>query len=542
LSLACLADINLLVMTNLTVPISARNLREAAGQLQQAKADGAEAVELRMDYIDALNVELAKKLVSEAKETDLPTIIACRDKTEGGANDYPLQLRLDVLKNAIAANVDFVDFEYGNFQVEKNRDTFFLALSKSKTRLILSRHNFEGKLDNLDKIYNDIKKVFQAAIPKIVYTANHINDCFEAFDLLRTKGGDLIALCMGEAGLFSRIIAKKLGGLVSYASLNEKSETAAGQITIEQMKKLYRWDNINSDTALYGIIGSLVAHSLSPLIHNKCFEEIGANKLYLPLLVDGGEKEFDEFMENCLERPWLDFKGFSITIPHKENALKFVREKGGFVEPLAEKIGAANTIIVERTALSVERRIRAYNTDYAGALDAITVGMGIRREDLRDMSVAVIGAGGVARAIVAGLSNYGAKIKIYNRTVKRAETLAKEFNCDWAGLDDLKNLDAELLINSTSIGMEPKINETPILKKLLKPASLKLRRSGKDMVVFDTVYNPAETLLLKQAKEVGAKTISGLDMFINQAAEQFKIFTDRSIEHKIMRQIISDFL
>ncbi len=519
-------------MTNLTVPISARNFQEAAGQLQQARAVGAGAVELRADYIDALNVELAEKLISEAKETDLPTIVTCRDKKEGGANDYPIQLRLDVLKNAIAAGVDIVDFEYGNFLVKKIQDTFFSALSKSKTRLILSRHNFEGKLDNLDKIYNDIKKVFGAAIPKIVYTANHINDCFEAFDLLHSKKSDLIAFCMGEAGLFSRIIAKKLGGLVSYASLDEKSATAAGQITIEQMKKLYRWDNINSDTELYGIIGSPVAHSLSPLIHNRCFEKIGANKLYLPLLVDGGSEQFKKFMENCLSRPYLDFRGFSITIPHKENALKFVREKGGFVEPLAERIGAANTIIVERKALSVERRVRAYNTDYAGALDAITAGMGIRREDLKDMAVAVIGAGGVARAIVAGLSDCGAKIKIYNRTVKRAETLAKEFGCDFAGLDELKNLDAKLLINSTSIGMHPNVDETPIPKKLLK----------KGTSVFDTIYNPAETLLLKQAKEVGAKTISGLDMFIFQAAEQFKLFTDRSIEHKIVRQIISDFL
>jgi 3-dehydroquinate dehydratase/shikimate dehydrogenase len=534
-------------MTNLTVPISARNFQEAAGQLQQAKAVGAGAVELRMDYIDALNVELAKKLISEAKETGLPTIVTCRDKKEGGANDYPLQLRLDVLKNAIAAGVDFVDFEYGNFQVKKNRDTFFSALSKSKTRLILSKHNFEGKLDNLDKIYNDIKKVFQAAIPKIVYIANHINDCFEAFDLLHSKKGDLIAFCMGEAGLFSRIITKKLGGLVSYASLAEKSATAAGQITIEQMKKLYRWDNINSDTELYGIIGSPVAHSLSPLIHNRCFEKIGANKLYLPLLIDGGEKEFDEFVENCLSRPYLDFRGFSITIPHKENALKFVREKGGFVEPLAERIGAVNTIIIERSkvtshktqvifdesrATSGEPRVAAYNTDYAGALDAITAGMGITRAGLKDMAVAVIGAGGVARAIVAGLRDCGAKIKIYNRTVKRAETLAKEFGCEFAGLEELHNLNAKLVINCTNIGMYPDIHSTPLPKELI----------NKEMVVFDTIYNPAETLLLKQAKEVGAKTITGLDMFISQAAEQFKLFTDRSIEHKIMRQIISDFL
>jgi 3-dehydroquinate dehydratase/shikimate dehydrogenase len=538
-------------MTNLTVPISACDFPQAAGQLKEAKAAGAEAVELRTDYIEALNVEQAEKIVSEAQKTHLPIIVTCRDKKEGGAIDYPIQLRLDVLKNAIAANVDFVDFEYENFRVKKNQDAILSALSKSKTRLILSKHNFAGKLDNLDKLYKDIKKAFPSAIPKLVYTVNHTNDCFEAFDLLHTyppPGGpgrnskeDSIVLCMGEAGLISRIIAKKLGGLITYASLNEKSATAAGQITLEQMKKLYRWDKIDADTELYGIIGSPVAHSLSPLIHNSSFEKMGLNKLYLPLLVDGGSKEFNQFMENILKRDWLNFKGFSITIPHKENALKFVKDKGGFVEPLADKIGAANTILIDESRVtSDERRLSAYNTDYAGALDAITTGMGITRTGLKGMPVAVIGAGGVARAIVAGLRDCEAKIAIYNRTVKRAEALAKEFDCDFAGLEELKDLNAKLVINCTSIGMHPKINETPIAKGILQKAQ---RHKGTEgIVVFDTVYNPVETLLLKQAKEIGAKTISGLDMFIFQAAEQFKLFTGKDANPDLMRKIISDFL
>jgi 3-dehydroquinate dehydratase / shikimate dehydrogenase len=543
-------------MTYLTVPISASDLQQAAGQLLDAKAAGAEAIELRTDYLVDLNIASTKKLVCQALKTALPVIVTCRDKQEGGATDYPVNLRIDVLTAAIKAGADFIDFEYENFQVKKNQDIILSALSKSKTKLILSEHNFKGRFGNIRELYGDILKSNPQAIPKLVYTANHINDCFEAYDLLHSKKGDVIVLCMGEAGLSSRIIAKKSGGLVSYASLNEKSATAAGQITIEQMKNLYRWDKINSATALYGIIGSPVAHSLSPLIHNKCFEKIGANKLYLPLLVEGSEKEFDEFMENCLSRPYLDFRGFSITIPHKENALKFVRQNGGFVEPLTGKIGAANTIIIERQIFTTEgtenaekkesedkkRKIAAYNTDYAGALDAITAGMGIKRDDLKGLPVAVIGAGGVARAIVAGLSDCGAKIKIYNRTVKRAKRLAKEFGCDFAGLEELPNLNAKLVINCTSVGMHPKINETPIPKKLLESASLKLRRSGKDMAVFDTVYNPAETLLLKQAKKVGAKTISGLDMFIFQAAEQFKLFTGKNADITLMRKTIIDYL
>jgi 3-dehydroquinate dehydratase/shikimate dehydrogenase len=512
--------INLTNMTKLTVPISAGNLEEATGQLTEAKIASAEAVELRLDYIKSLNVELAGKIIAEAKKTALPIFVTCRDKNEGGAIDYPIFLRLDCLKCAIKVGADYIDFELENFKVKENQDVILSAISKSKTKLIVSKHNFEGKFETIESIYDEIKKIYSSAIPKIVYTAKHINDCFEAFDLLHSKKDDAIVLCMGEAGVISRVIAKKLGGLVSFASLSEKSATAAGQITIEQMKKLYRWDEIDSKTELYGIIGSPVGHSLSPLIHNGCFEKIEANKVYLPLLVEGGQEEFNKFMENCLARPWLDFRGFSVTIPHKENALNFVKEKGDFVEPLAERIGAVNTIIIDRGAASGERLVKAYNTDYAGALDAITAGMGIKRENLKGMPVAVVGAGGVARALVAGLADCAAKVKIYNRTVDRARKLAEEFNCDSAPLSDLPKLDAKLLINGTSVGMSPNI----------QPISYQDRFLKHDLTVFDTIYNPVETPLLKKAKEMGAKTISGLDMFVSQAAEQFRLFTGQKAD------------
>lgn len=179
-----------------------------------------------------------------------------------------------------------------------------------------------------------------------------------------------------------------------------------------------------------------------------------------------------------------------------------------------------------------EPRINAYNTDYAGALDAVTSTLKIARADLKDLPVAVIGAGGVARAIVAGLRDVGAKIKIYNRTVRKAEGLAAEFDCSFAGLDDLPNLDAKLVINCTSIGMHPNIDKTPLPKECIK----------KGMTVFDTVYNPAETLLLKQARQVGCKTIDGLSMFISQAIVQFKFFTGQTANAKLVRKAISNCL
>ena len=518
-------------MTYLAVPIAAQNLGQARQQIKAAQAAGAEMLELRTDYLENLSVDSVKSLIADVKSSDdkqLPVIVTCRDKRQGGAMTYPRQLRIDVLSSAIKAGAEFIDFEYENFLSVENQEKIRLALSQSsKGRLILSTHNFKTRFADVKRLYRNILSAYPVAIPKLVYTANHINDCFDAFDLLHQTSGERIVFCMGQAGLISRIIAKKLNSFVTFASVDAESATARGQLTIEQLKMPYRYDYINSDTELFGVIAEPVGHSLSPDIHNACFAEKRMNKLYLPLLVKGGQRGFDLFLRNVILRKWLNFGGFSITIPHKQNALNYVRANQGFVEPLAEKIGAVNTLVI-----TADSKLKAYNTDYAAALDAITSTLNITRADLDGLPVAVIGAGGVARAIVAGLSNAGAKIKIYNRTVRRAEKLAAEFDCEFAGLDDLPNVEAELLINCTSIGMSPIIDQTPLPKECLK----------KDMAVFDTVYNPAETLLLKQAKETKAKTIDGLSMFVNQALAQSKLFTGTDANPKLMRKTVVDCL
>jgi len=492
-----------------------------------ATASGAEMLELRTDYLENLSVELVKKLIAQAKSAagpPLPIIVTCRDTRQGGIKPYPNQLRIDVLTAALEAGADFIDIEFENFLSTKNQQRLKPALAQnSKATLIISAHNFETNFDDITKLYRQIRTVYPPAIPKLVYTANHINDCFEAFDLLHRTNGERIVFCMGRAGLISRVITKKLGGFLTYASIDEQSATAPGQLTLKQFKDLYRCDDITSETELFGVIGSPVAHSLSPAIHNACFCDIGADKLYLPLLIDEQRRGFDGFMANILARNWLDFKGFSVTLPHKQNALDYASSAGGTVEPLAEKIGAVNTLLVE-----ADGKLKASNTDYAGALDAITAAMAVSRAELKNKSVAVIGAGGVARAIVAGLTDAGAKVRIYNRTVKRAENLAGEFNCDFASLADLSDVKAELLINCTSIGMHPNTGAMPLPRECIKS----------DMVVFDTVYNPVETLLLKEARKAGAKAIDGLSMFINQALAQFKLFTGTEAEPELMRRII----
>ena len=514
-------------MAYLAVPISATNADQASERMAAAVAAGAQMVELRADYIENLDANVVKKLVSSAKNQfsmPVPIIVTCRDKRQGGAIDYPLKLRMDVLAGAVEAGADFIDCEYENFLAIENQEILRRVLSRSpKCRLILSAHNFAGRFEDIIALHRRILTVCPSAIPKLVYTANHINDCFEAFDLLHSTSGERIVFCMGESGVISRILAGKLGSFLTFASIDDESATAPGQLTIRKFKDLYRSDSVNTETHLFGVIADPVAHSLSPAIHNACFADAKMNSLYLPLLVKGGSAGFDSFMRNIIRRKWLEFKGLSVTIPHKENALKFVKASGGRVEPLAEKIGAANTLLI-----TDQGGLRAYNTDYGSALEAITAGMVISKAGLCDLAVAVVGAGGVARAIVAALSDAGAKIIIYNRTIEKAQRLAAEFGCDWAGPDELPSLDAKLVINCTSIGMHPNTDESPLPADCLKS----------DMTVFDSVYNPAETLLLKNAKKAGAKTISGLTMFVNQAAAQFKLFAEEEPNLEIVRKVV----
>jgi len=189
-------------------------------------------------------------------------------------------------------------------------------------------------------------------------------------------------------------------------------------------------------------------------------------------------------------------------------------------------IGAINTVTVTEAG-----SLRGDNTDYAAAIDALCQKMVIDRADLADRSVAVLGAGGVSRAIVAGLTHYRAAVTIYNRTVQRGENLAREFGCASAGLDDLGEMRAEIVINCTPIGMSPDIEASP-LREI--PAPVK--------VVFDTIYNPAETRLLAAARAKGCLCVSGLEMFVNQALAQFRIWTGMDGPRDIMRCVVVDRL
>ena len=509
-------------MTYLAVPIAGKDLKSCKEQIAAACEAGAEMLELRTDYIEAIDINKLKELIAAAKQTGLPIIVTCRDTAQGGQNNLPALLRRQILAEAVKLGADLIDCEFVNFLKEDFGQTIKKALAENKkTKLILSEHNFKEPIENLYEIYEEIYSVFPQAIAKTAYQAKHINDCFNAFDILWEYGDKAIAICMGRFGIISRIIAKKLNAFLTFASIAEDQATAEGQLTIEKMKNLYRYDSINSDTELFGVIADPVEHSISPAVLNACFAAEKMNKVYLPLLVTGGQAGFDEFLDSITARAWLNFRGFSVTIPHKVSALEYAQKKGEYIEPVAIQIGAVNTLVI-----GVNERITGFNTDYAGAMDALTGAMGIQRKQLHNKTAAVLGAGGAARAIVAGLVDAGAKVTIYNRTISRAQELAKEFECHSARLGKIAETDAKIIINCTSVGMHPKIDESPVPKGCIKPM----------MTVFDTVYNPLETLLLKQAKQVGARTVSGSEMFIGQAAEQFKLFTHKDCPMDILRK------
>ena len=519
-------DICSVMKTYLAVPISAETAGQVVDQVSDAVASGAELVELRTDYIEDLTGAMVRKLIEHIKGEygkTFPIIVTCRDIAQGGAINYPIKMRIEILVGALEAGADFVDFEYENFLVADNQEKIKVALADSiKGRLILSHHDFDEPFKNIAGLYRKVLTFYPPAIPKLIYTAEHINDCFEGLDLLYNASEQCVVFAMGQAGMISRVLAKKYSSLVTFASLGEEEATAPGQITVDEFKNIYRYDAIDCNTELYGIIADPVGHSMSPAIHNAGFADVGFNKLYLPLLIEGRYDEFETFMDNVLRRSWLGFKGFSVTIPHKENALEYIKAKGGEIEPLAEKIGAVNTIII-----GADGKLFGYNTDYAGAIEAIANKVG-SREKLAGMNVAVIGAGGVSRAIVAGLVDAGAKVKIYNRTTRKAKKLAKMFGCEYAGLNKVGGIDAELLVNCTSVGMSPESDNSPV----------PIEVHSKGMVVFDTVYNPLETLLLTHARACGADTIDGLEMFVNQAMMQFELFTGAKGNRQFMRETV----
>lgn len=264
---------------------------------------------------------------------------------------------------------------------------------------------------------------------------------------------------------------------------------------------------------IYTIIGDPVEHSLSPVIHNAGYKALGIEDLYEFTAEKVKTEDLEDFIQKMREGK---IAGASCTIPHKENIIPYLDE----LSETARSIGAVNTMIGNDGVL------RGDNTDWIGAVEPL-----VKIRDLQGLNVAVIGAGGAGRAFVYGLVNAGCKVTIYNRTLEKAKTLAVHLGCEFRSLDDQDGIkNSDIICNSTSIGMDS--DETPIDKSILH----------KGQIVFDAVYSPLKTRLLKEAEEVGAQTIPGTEMLLNQALAQFKLFTGRGAPEEAMRQALAEAL
>ncbi|MCI0363336.1 MAG: type I 3-dehydroquinate dehydratase [Phycisphaerales bacterium] len=544
-------------MSLIAVSIAVHGADEVDSAIERAAAavrGGAKLVEWRIDGLaeedDALAA--ASQLV---RRSPAPCIVTCRPVWEGGEYTGDEQKRMSLLEGLCAGDdrPRYVDVELAAYQRSMNmRQKVQLAVKHPAqprdldTSLILSSHDFQGRPADLIRRVEAMTNEPACAVVKIAWTARSLRDNLEAFDLLAERRKPMIALCMGPFGLMSRVLAPKFGGLLTFATDHPTEVTAPGQPTIEDLRGLYRFDRISPSTRVYGVIGWPVEHSKSPAIHNAGFEAVGHDGAYLPMPVPGGPTEYEHFKATVgamIDHPRLNLRGASVTIPHKENLLRFVRERGGRIDPLVERIGAANTLVVGSAGA-----LECLNTDSAAAVASLLHGMSIDNKQLPGKRIAVIGAGGVARAVVAGLSDLGATVVVFNRTAERAERLAADFNQRWTSIgapakvvvgksDSLACGCFDVFINCTSIGMAggPAPDESPL------PDDVPL---DDRVTVFDTVYAPAGRVggrspLIQEAAARGAKVITGVDMFIRQAAMQFEKWTGKPAPMEILRQSLN---
>lgn len=467
---------------------------------------GAELVELRLDWLGRLP-DLGRLLT----DRPCPVVITCRRRMDQGRWRGTEDQRRTILRSAIVDGADYVDLE----------DDIAGEIPRyGDTKRIISHHNFKETPPDLEDIYENMCKR-DPDIIKLVTMANAPEDNIRLLRLVKKSKIPMIGFCMGELGLTSRILTGKYGAPFTYAGYSSERSLAPGQPSFEEMKHVYHYDEIDADTEVYGVLGDPIAHSLSPLIHNTALRSLGLNKVYLPFRVHPSV-----FIRTLKKFRRLKVRGYSVTVPHKVAAIDVVDA----CEKAVEEIGAANTLYRN------DGKWIAANTDYDAALTTMCLGLDPTYDPnvtpaaklLKGRRALVLGAGGVARAVVSGLCNNGADVIITNRTHKKAIELAAEVGCREVQWENRGTGFFDILINCTSVGMHPDLDSTPFQQNWL--------RDG--MLVFDTVYTPEQTLLIKQAREHNCRTVSGLEMFIRQAAEQFERFYNAKPPLELMRDTL----
>jgi 3-dehydroquinate dehydratase/shikimate dehydrogenase len=461
-------------------------------------SDGIGLVELRLDYIQR-SVSLPRLLQNKP----CPVIVTCRRESDGGRWKHSEQDRITLLRTAIAEQVEYVDLEA---DIADHIPRF------GPTKRIISMHDFVRTPEDLESVRNKLAS-YDADIVKIATMANTPHDNIRMLHLVQTSDIPVVGICMGEMGIPTRVLGPQYGAPFTFSTYSQERSLAPGQLSYKVMQNIYAVDDINEETEVYGVIGDPIGHTLSPVLHNSCFRHLNLNKVYLPFRVPA--EDLDAFMADCRA---LNVKGLSVTIPHKEQVLEYCTKIDGAVKG----IGAANTILCH------DKEILGLNTDYRAAMACLDERLGTaeRKTPLAGHTALVLGAGGAARALAFGLRRRGADVAIAGRTPQRAERLAEELHCRTIPWEHRHKIQAEVIVNATPVGMHPNVDETPYDAHYLKPSTL----------VFDTVYNPEHTLLLKEARHRSCKTISGVEMFVGQAALQFQRFTGQEPPIEVMQE------
>ena len=545
--------------TLLCVPVTVHDVPGALARGARAAELGADLIEWRIDELFSGEDEQVEQIVALVAESPVPCIVTCRPVWEGGAYDGDEDARIALFERLGAADRPprYIDVELAAYTRSANlRMKVDLAVDhpgqqrELATELILSMHDFTGRPADLARRLLSMRDQPAAKILKVALRARTVRDNLELLDILAQRDRPTIALGMGEAGLLSRVLAPKFGGFLTFAALNEQERSAPGQPTIVDLLETYRFRSIGKPTRVYGVIGWPVSHSRSPALHNAGFTAIDHDGVYLPLPVGPGYESLKATVLELAGRRDLDLAGLSLTIPHKEHLARLAREQGWEMDEASAQTGAANTLTIQRDGAGEATAAAVANTD-ATALAAILAELGYPHRPggapLGGRRVAVIGAGGVARAAVWAAATGGAEVTIYNRTVERAEGLAAELSegLRRGGSEGPRIAAARLhaiaagkphdiYLNATSIGMEggPAPQASPV-----DVGGIALPGDGSSPVGIDAVYTPIQTPFLEAAAAAGWRTVDGATLFVRQAAGQFESWTGRPAPMEVFEPI-----
>lgn len=464
---------------------------------QRAAEMGAKIVELRLDML-IRTVDLPRIL----PERPTPVVVTVRRPADGGRWHGSEADRLMLLRNAIVAGVEYVDLEL---------DIAGAIPRYGKTKRIVSYHNFQETPANLAELHRQLASK-DADVVKIATMANSATDALRVMQIARDSKVPTIAICMGEYGTATRILAGKWGAPFTFAAIDEEKALAPGQLDFRTLSRRYRYEKIQRSTQVYAVIGDPIVQSKSPVVHNAAFDVTGLDAVYVPFRV--GRDELFDFFGECED---LDIRGLSVTIPHKERTVAYAQDATESVK----SIGAANTLVFKGG------RAAAFNTDYRAAMQCLSAsGEDLAGDALAGKTALLIGSGGVSRALAYGLKAAGARVLVTSRTAANAEAFAKDLKVEVVRWEERLGMRPDILVNGTPVGMFPNVDESPWNEESLEP----------EMTVFDTIYNPEQTLLVKHARARGCRVVTGVDMFIRQAAIQFKRFTDKTAPVETMHR------